>query len=243
MSVLIGLRGRERTDAERDGAKSDSTRRQHKNYDSRLPLSSVARYLSTKSSDRHIGRSLLLQLQPIERGVAAPLAQQLIVAAEFYDHAVLDHEDAIGVHDRGDTMRDGDGCATFAQFGDRLLDIALGFRIKRGGRLVQQDDGRVLDQRAGDGYPLALAAGKLQTVFADRGIVTVRGAFDEVVSVGRLRRGDDFAFAGAELAKRDVVADRAAEKMYDLAYIGDVLAERSARDGGDVLAVDQDVSR
>ena len=132
--------------------------------------------------------------------------------------------------------------AAFAQFGDRLLDIALGFRIKRRGGLVEQDDGRVLDQRAGDGYALALAAGKLQAVLADRGVVAGREAFDEIVSVGRLRRGDDFAFAGAELAERDVVADRAAEKMHDLAHIGDVLAQRPARDCGDVLAVDQDAS-
>ena len=133
--------------------------------------------------------------------------------------------------------------AAFAQFGDRLLHVALGFRIERRGRFVEQDDGRVLDQRARDGDALALAAGKLQAVLADRGVVADRKAFDEIVRVGGLCRGDDFLFAGAELAERDVVADRAAEQVHDLAHIGDVLAQRAARDRGDVLAVDQDASR
>jgi len=38
--------------------------------------------------------------------------------------------------------------------------LQFGFRIERGGRLVEQDDGRILDQRARDGDTLALAAGQ-----------------------------------------------------------------------------------
>ena len=53
------------------------------------------------------------------------------------------------------------------KFGDRFLDVALGFRIERRGRLVEQDDRRVLDQRARDRDALALAAGKLHAVLAD----------------------------------------------------------------------------
>ena len=55
-----------------------------------------------------------------------------------------------------------------------------------------------------------------------------------------LCRGDDLRLAGAELAERDVLADRAAEQVHDLADIGDLPAQRAARYGGDVLAVDQD---
>ena len=99
--------------------------------------------------------------------------------------------------------------------------------------------GRVLDQRARDGDALALAAGKLQAVLADRRVVAGRKAEDEIVRVGGLRGGDDLRLAGAELAERDVLADRAAEQVHDLPHIGDLLAQRAARDRGDVLAVDQ----
>ena len=56
----------------------------------------------------------------------------------------------------------------------RLLHVALGFGIERRGRLVEQDDRRILDQRARDGDALALAAGELQAVLADRRVVAGR---------------------------------------------------------------------
>ena len=106
---------------------------------------------------------------------------------------------------------------------------ALGFRIERGGRLVEQDDRRILDQRARDRDALALAAGKLQAVLADRRVVAGREVHDEIVRVGGLGGGNDLRVAGAELAERDVVANGAAEQMDDLADIGDGAAQRAAR--------------
>ena len=57
-----------------------------------------------------------------------------------------------------------------------LAHLQFGFRIERGGGLVEQDDRRVLDQRARDGDALALAAGELQAVLADRRVVAAREA-------------------------------------------------------------------
>ena len=96
------------------------------------------------------------------------------------------------MHDRGEAVRDGKRRAALAQFGDRLLHGALQFRIEGRGGFIEQDDGRVLDQRARDGDALALAAGQLQAVLADRGVVARREAFDEIVGVGGLCGGDDF---------------------------------------------------
>jgi len=85
----------------------------------------------------------MLQLQPVERRVAAALAQQLVVAAGFDHLARLDHQDAVGVHDSGEPVRDHDGGAALAELGDRLLHMMLGFGIERCSGLVEQDDGRV----------------------------------------------------------------------------------------------------
>ena len=70
----------------------------------------------------------------------------------------LDHQDAVGVHDGGKPMRDHDRGPALAEFGDGDLHQLLRFGIERGGGLVEQDDGRVLDERARDRHPLALAA-------------------------------------------------------------------------------------
>ena len=137
---------------------------------------------------------------------------------------------------------DGDGGAALAQMRHRVLHQPLGFGIERGGGLVEQDDRRVLDQRARDRDALALAAGKLRAALADRRVVAGRKRADELVGVRGLGGGDDLGLARAGLADGDVLADRAVEQEHVLADIGDLPAQRAARHAGDVLAVDLDRS-
>ena len=49
----------------------------------------------------------------------------------------------------------------------RLLDRRLGAAVERAGRLVEDQDRRVLEQGAGDGDALLLAARKLEAALAD----------------------------------------------------------------------------
>src|ERR1700691_3575464 len=161
-------------------------------------------------------RRLLLERQPVERSVTATLAQELVVAAGFDDQSVLDDENAIGVHDGGEPVRDDERRAVLAQLGDRLLHVVFGLRIERRGRLIEQDDRRVLDQRARDRDALALAAGELQAMLADRRIVAGGKAHDEIVRMRRLGGGDDLRLARVKLAECNVLADRAAEQVDDL---------------------------
>ena len=50
---------------------------------------------------------------------------------------------------------------------DRLLDARLGLDVERAGRLVEHQDRRILEDRAGDRDALALAARKLAAALAD----------------------------------------------------------------------------
>ncbi len=146
---------------------------------------------SARDRGRDGSVGILLKLQAVERGVAAAAAQQLLVAAGLDDLARLDHQDAVRVHDGGEPVRDHDGGAALAELGDRLLHVPLGFGIERGGRFIEQDDGRVLDQRARDGDALALAAGELGAVLADRRVVVAREGHDEVMRVRGARGRPD----------------------------------------------------
>ncbi len=92
--------------------------------------------------------------------------------------------------------------------------------IQRGGRFIEQDDRRVLHQRAGNGDALALAAGELRAVLADRRIVAAREAHDEIVSAGGLCRCDDFGVGRARFAEGDVLANGVAEQIDVLTDIG-----------------------
>src|ERR1700722_6324892 len=83
-------------------------------------------------------RRLLAKLQPVEQGIAAALAQELVVAAGFDNKTVLDDENVVGVHDRRQPVGDDDRGASLAEFGERLLHVAFGFGIERGGGLIEQ---------------------------------------------------------------------------------------------------------
>ena len=124
----------------------------------------------------------------------------------------------------------------------RLAHLQLGFGIERGGGLVEQDDRRILDQRARNGHALALAAGKLCPMFADRRVVAAREGHDEIMRIGALGGRDDLVLAGARFSEFDVFADRAAEQKRVLPDIGDVLAQRAARHLGDILLIDDDLA-
>ena len=54
---------------------------------------------------------------------------------------------------------------------ERLLDQALGVAVERAGRLVEDQDARVAQDRARDRDPLALAARQARAALADRRIV------------------------------------------------------------------------
>ena len=83
-------------------------------------------------------------------------------------------------------MGDHDGGAAFAQIAESLLNGALGFGVKRGGRLIQQKDRRVFQECAGDGDALALTARELRAVLANlRLIGVVKGCY-EIVRIGGL---------------------------------------------------------
>ena len=50
------------------------------------------------------------------------------------------------------------GLAFLAQLDNLAHDLTRGFRVKRGGRLVYQQNRRILDKGAADADPLALTA-------------------------------------------------------------------------------------
>ena len=105
------------------------------------------------------------------------------------DAALLEHDQAVERRDGREPVRDGDHGLALHQRRERLLDRRLDLRVERRGRLVEDQDRRVLEDHAGDGDALALAAGELDAALADMGVVAAPAAMvlelqDEVVRVG-----------------------------------------------------------
>ena len=89
------------------------------------------------------------------------------------DDAALAHdrELAADVGDHGEVVRDEQvgEAAPPAQVDQEVEDLGLDGDVERRGRLVEQDDLRLQDQRPGDRDPLALAAGELVRVAVAEG--------------------------------------------------------------------------
>src|SRR5882672_199679 len=65
-------------------------------------------------------------------------------------------------------------------------------------------------QRAGDGHPLALTAGKLHASFADDRLVFIVEALDELLAMGDPADGPDLFLSRPRFGKADVVGNRSA---------------------------------
>ncbi len=118
----------------------------------------------------------------------------------------------------------------------------LGDRIEPGGRLVEQQDGRVAQQHAGDADPLPLAAGEPDAVGAEDRVVAVRQRADERVGAGRAGRVLDAVAVGVR-GVGDVVGHRPAEQHGVLQQQRHLAAQPVERARPQVAAVDRDAAR
>lgn len=144
-------------------------------------------------------------------GVFAIFFQQVIVSAGFDDFSVFDKNQTMGVAEGGEAVGDSDSGAIVDENIQGVLDFFLGFDIDGGSGFVQDEDGRILEDGAGDGKSLFFAAGKLETAFADNSIIAVFFLDDKFVSAGGASGGEDVGKFGLIIAVANIVENAAIE--------------------------------
>ena len=90
------------------------------------------------------------ELGLVELAVDAVPGQQLLVAALLGNHAALDHQDPVRLQDRGQAVGDDDAGSSCHELLQGVLDCVLRNGIQGGGRLVQNQNPRVLQDDPGD---------------------------------------------------------------------------------------------
>ena len=143
---------------------------------------------------RRVRLELLAQVADIDAQVMAAfhmrgspyLAQQLAVRAGLDHAALLEHDDPIGVADRGQAVRDDQPGVLLEQPGERRLDQAFGVAVDARRRLVQDQDLGVGDQSAGEADQLALPERQVAAALLEFGLVALRQPHDELVGADRL---------------------------------------------------------
>src|SRR5579875_92546 len=115
-----------------------------------LPTESGTVY-SYKTFARAVVGGLVAEVGVVEVGVVTAKLHKRLVVALLDDAAPVEDDDAVGVTNGREPVGDEDGRAIFKYKVKPLLNLCLGERIDAGGGLVEDDDGRLLQQHAGQG--------------------------------------------------------------------------------------------
>ena len=123
----------------------------------------------------------VLQVAGHQLGVAAVQREQLLVGAALDQAAVVEDHDLLGVADGREPVGDRDRGPALRQLVERGLHRPLGLGVQRAGGLVEDEHGRVAQDRAGDRDALLLAAREAVAALADDGVVALGQRGDQVV--------------------------------------------------------------
>ena len=127
-------------------------------------------------ADRHAGMNCAL-VSCVKR---PPNLIELVERTDLHDPPGLEHQDARRLADGGEPMGDDEGGAVLHDFVERHQHFGFGRGIERAGRLVENQDRRVLQQRARNRQALALATRQRAPALAHFGVKTFDVVFDEI---------------------------------------------------------------
>ena len=145
------------------------------------------------------------------------------------DAAAIHDQDQIRLHDALNAVGNDERGPVQHQVLKRGTDIGFGFRVHRGGRIIQDQDAGILEQRARNRHALFLTAGKGHPAFADPGAIPLWKIQDHLMD--RSRPGSFFNFLIRHLPPDtigDVLTDGTREQEWFLLHDPDLGAQVTA---------------
>src|SRR5499426_4311113 len=127
-------------------------------------------------------------LQPMQRCIAAAGLDQRVMGAVLDQAAALERDDAVRRPHGRKPVRDDQNRPPLGDLLHVLLNDALALVVEGTRRLIEDQNARVGDERAGNGDALALAAREGRAALADDRVVAFAQAEEEFVASGRPRR-------------------------------------------------------
>ena len=160
-------------------------------------------------------------------------------ADRFYP-AVLQKDDLVQPFHGRDAVRDEQRRLARAGGFEVVEDDLFGAGVDRRDRVVENQDRRVFQQRAGDGDTLLLPAGNGHAALAQHGLVAVLEIDDVVAHIGQRGGAVNLFLRGIVNAEADVVGDGVREQKVILRHVGAGAAHRVDGQAVHVLAVDEE---
>src|SRR4051812_18570906 len=110
---------------------------------------------------------------------------EIVVFAYVNNTAPVEHKNGIRSDQRRKTMRDDDKRSTSGDPCDVRIDDRFALGVERAGRLVQDQNARVENQRTCYGEALPLATRQIGRSFINMGVITARKLVDELLRAGQ----------------------------------------------------------
>ena len=157
--------------------------------------------------------------------------------AALDDLAFVEHENLVHLFHRGDSVRNDQTGLVFENRPKLMENFSLGLRVYAGKTIIEDQHGRIHDERARQRRPLFLSAGKGHAAFADDGIETVGKDFHVAVQLGDLDGARDLFHGTGVAAEGQIVFQRGGKKKRLLGHVADHLAQLMQRQFANILAV------
>ena len=140
-------------------------------------------------------------------GVDAVRRHQLGMGAPLNRLAVFEHHHLVSVFGVGHAMGDHNNrlAAGLCQFANCIQDQLFGFHVNAAGRLIEHKYRRIMQERAGDGDALALAAGQVGGIGLNRHVQSVRLCVHEGGNARLLERGPQMGVHGIRRIRNLVI--------------------------------------
>jgi hypothetical protein len=93
---------------------------------------------------------LVFVLELVELVINSAIGEQFLVTAHFANFSFVHHDDLVGALNRGKSMGDDDRRAAFDHAAEGVSDFEFSFRIHAGSSFVENENLRIMRQRAGE---------------------------------------------------------------------------------------------
>ena len=158
------------------------------------------------------------------------------------DAAAVHDDDAVSVAHGGEAVGDDQRCLAGHQAFEGVLDEAFAFAIERTGGFIEQQDGGIAQDGAGDGEALALAARQARAGFAEEAVDAIGELAQESVGMGGFSGGPDFGFGRVGAAIADVFEGAGGKDHGFLWHDGHAGADLFGVGGGERYAIEADLA-
>ena len=128
------------------------------------------------------------------------------------DPSPVQDDDPLGEMQRRLAMRDEQRGPVRHHPTERIVNRGLDPSVDRARRVVEDQDARVIENRARERDPLTLPAREREPALTDRGVISPRQLLDELVCLRGSGSGDDLLVRGVGMSVRDVGAHRIREQ-------------------------------